>query len=73
MKEWFSAIESIGAKIGIPAALFAGWLYLQVTDLQDTVARLEEKTETINEIKQDIASIKTSLDLIIKVNFKEKQ
>ena len=64
-------LQDVGAKIGIPCALLLGYLYMQTVELNTKVERLESKTESISEIKQDIASIKTTLDLILKYNLKE--
>jgi len=64
-------LQDVGAKIGIPCALLLGYLYMQTVELNNKVERLESKTESISEIKQDIASIKTTLDLILKYNLKE--
>lgn len=64
-------LQDVGAKIGIPCALLLGYLYMQTVELNNKVEKLESKTESIAEIKQDIASIKTSLDLILKYNLKE--
>lgn len=65
---WLKALEEIGNKIGIIAALFAGWLFMEVQDLVDRTEKLETKTEAISEIKADLSAIKGQLDLIIKIN-----
>lgn len=65
---WLKAIEEIGNKIGIIAALFAGWLFMEVQDLVDRTEKLETKTESISEIKADLSAIKASVDLIVKLN-----
>lgn len=69
---WIKAIEEIGNKVGILAALFAGYLFMQVQDLGDRTDKLEAKTESISEIKADLSAIKASVDLIVKLNVKEK-
>ena len=68
------ALEEIGNKIGIIAALFAGWLFMEVQDLSGRTEKLEKKIEAISEIKADLSAIKGQLDLIIKLNVnKENQ
>lgn len=69
---WIKALEDIGGKVGILAALFAGYLFMEVQDLGERTDKLEVKTEAINEIKADLSAIKGQLDLIIKLNAKEK-
>lgn len=69
---WIKALEEFGNKVGILAALFAGYLFMQVQDLNDRTEKLETKTEAISEIKSDLSAIKGQLDLIIKLNVKEK-
>ena len=64
-------LQDVGAKIGIPCALLLGYLYMQTVELNNKVEKLESKTESIVEIKQYIASIKSTLDLILKYNLKE--
>ena len=71
MKDIMGALDSIGKKVGTAAAILAAYLFFQVQELNEKVDKLETKTEAINEIKQDIASIKTSMDLILKYNIKE--
>lgn len=65
---WIKALEDIGNKVGILAALFAGYLFMQVQDLGDRTEKLETKTEAISEIKADLSAIKASVDLIVKLN-----
>jgi hypothetical protein len=65
-------LQDVGAKVGIPCALLLGYLYMQTVELNDKVSKLESKTEAITEIKSDLASIKTSVDLILKYNLKER-
>jgi len=65
---WVKAIEEIVNKVGILAALFVGYLYMQVEDLGDRTDKLETKTEAISEIKADLSAIKASVDLIVKLN-----
>ena len=64
-------LQEVGAKIGIPCALLLGYLYMQTVELNEKVSKLESKTEAITEIKSDLASIRTSVDLILKYNLKE--
>lgn len=65
---WVKAIEEIVNKVGILAALFVGYLYMQIIDLGDRTDKLETKTEAISEIKADLSAIKASVDLIVKLN-----
>ena len=65
-------LQDVGAKVGIPCALLLGYLYMQTVELNEKVNKLESKTEAITEIKSDLASIKTSVDLILKYNLKER-
>lgn len=65
---WIKALEDIGNKVGILAALFAGYLFMQVHDLGERTDKLETKTEAISEIKADLSAIKASVDLIVKLN-----
>ena len=64
-------LQDVGAKIGIPCALLLGYLYMQTVELNEKVSKLESKTEAITEIKSDLASIRASVDLILKYNLKE--
>ena len=64
-------LQEVGAKIGIPCALLLGYLYMQTVELNDKVSKLESKTEAITEIKTDLASIKASVDLILKYKLNE--
>lgn len=70
---WLKALEEIGNKVGIIAALFAGYLFMQVQDLGERTEKLETKTEAISEIRADLSSIKGQLDLIIKLNVNNKE
>ena len=71
MKDIMGALDSIGKKVGTAAAVLAAYLFFQVQELNEKVDKIESKTEAITEIKADLASIKTSVDLILKYNFKE--
>ena len=71
MKDIMSALDSIGKKVGTAAAVLAAYLFFQVQELNEKVNKLESKTESITEIKADLAAIKTSVDLILKYNLKE--
>jgi hypothetical protein len=71
MKDIMGALDSIGKKVGTAAAVLAAYLFFQVQELNEKVDKLESKTEAITEIKADLASIKTSVDLILKYNLKE--
>lgn len=71
MKDIMEALDSIGKKVGTAAAVLAAYLFFQVQELNDKVEKLETKTEAIAEIKTDLASIKTSVDMILKFNMKE--
>jgi len=66
-------LQEVGAKVGIPCALLLGYLYMQNTELNTRIEKLESKIETVNEIKQDLSSIKTQLDFIIKYKLEEKE
>jgi len=70
---WLKALEEFGNKVGILAALFAGYLFMQVQDLGERTDKLETKTEAISEIRADLSSIKGQLDLIIKLNVNNKE
>ena len=71
MKGAMEALDQIASKVGFAAALLVAWLFFQVQDLNSKVEALESKIEDIGVIKQDIASIKSTLDLILKYNLKE--
>lgn len=71
MKDIMVALDSIGKKVGTAAAVLAAYLFFQVQELNEKVDKLESKTESITEIKADLAAIKTSVDLILKYNLKE--
>lgn len=71
MKDIMDALDSIGKKVGTAAAVLAAYLFFQVQELNEKVDKLESKTESITEIKADLAAIKTSVDLILKYNLKE--
>ena len=71
MKDFMGALDQIANKVGFVAALLVAWMYFQIQDLNDKVEKLETKTEAIAEIKTDLASIKTSVDMILKFNMKE--
>ena len=73
MKDFTSALDKIFTKVGAAAGVAACWLFFQVQELNDKVEKLESKTESISEIKADLASIKTSVDLILKYNLKERE
>lgn len=66
-------LQEVGAKVGIPCALLLGYLYMQTSELSTRTDKLENKIETVNEIKQDLSSIKTQLDFIIKYKLEEKE
>lgn len=66
-------LQEVGAKVGIPCALLLGYLYMQTTELNTRIEKIESKIETISEIKQDLSSIKTQLDFIIKYKLEEKE
>jgi len=66
-------LQDVGAKVGIPCAMLLGYLYMQCTESNARLEKLENKIETVNEIKQDLSSIKTQLDFIIKYKLEEKE
>lgn len=70
---WIKALEELGNKVGILAALFAGYIFLQVQDLGERTDKLETKMEAISEIRADLSSIKGQLDLIIKLNVNKEK
>lgn len=70
---WLKALEEVGNKVGILAALFAGYLYMEERNLDERVSKLEIKTESISDIRADLSSIKGQLDLIIKLNVNKDQ
>lgn len=68
MGEAIKALDQIGAKVGILACLLVGWMYLQITDLNEKVEKLDRTTADLSEMKQDISAINAKLEMIVKLN-----
>lgn len=73
----FSMLTQVGSVVGLPAALFLGWMYLSVKDLKKKVDELEAENkrkdgeldsklaalyDKINAISTDVAYIKGALE-----------
>lgn len=65
MNKAFEALDQIAKKVGIVAALFAGYLYMTVVDLQEKVDKLDRTTADLAELKTDVAAINAKLSIIL--------
>jgi len=59
------ALESIANKVGFAAALFAGYLYFQVGELNEKVNKLDVTTKELSEVKEKVSSMDAKLDILI--------
>lgn len=65
MPDAMKALDQIGAKVGIGAALFVGWMYFQVQDIRADVDKLDTTTKELAEMRSDISAINAKLEMII--------
>lgn len=65
MTKAIEALDQIAKKVGIISALFAGYLYMTVIDLQEKVDKLDRTTADLAELKTDVAAINAKLSIIL--------
>jgi hypothetical protein len=65
MDKALSALDQIGKKVGVCAALFVAYLYFQMQDIKKDIERLDRTTSDLAEVKQDISAINAKLQIIL--------
>lgn len=65
MSKAIEALDEIAKKVGILSALFAGYLYMTVIDLQDKIDKLDRTTADIADLRTDVAAINAKLSIIL--------
>lgn len=65
MSKAIEAIDEIAKKVGILSALFAGYLYMTVIDIQEKIDKLDRTTTDIADLRTDVAAINAKLSIIL--------
>ena len=65
MSKASEALDEIAKKVGILSALFAGYLYMSVIDLQEKIDKLDRTTADIADLRADVAGINAKLSIIL--------